>query len=297
MIVVVMRGGLGNQMFQYAAGRALSARSGTPLLLDATLLQDRFPRKDITRYALDLDIFEIMPRFTALSRIARAVPVPGLWLALDLGVMKIRDALGMRKIWREKDYADDPRAFESQNDATLWDYWQSEKYFTDIKDKIQSEFRFREPLAGEAAGIGEAVRRENSVSLHVRRGDYILPKYAKLYGGTDLAYYGRAIAHVAERVKNPRFFIFSNDAAWCRENIKSPFPMVYVPAGAAGPKASFHLQLMSLCKHNIIANSTFSWWGAWLNANAGKIVVAPKQWYRDSNMPAAGIVPAGWTKL
>jgi hypothetical protein len=295
MIVVVMRGGLGNQMFQYAAGRALAERNGVLLLLDTTLMRDRLPRKQITRYNLDLDIFGVKPSLTSLAKVANELPVPGVWLALDFALVGAYAVTGARKLLRESDYAAGREKFLAARTATLWGYWQSEKYFEDIKTEIRKEFHFVQPLTGEAARIAKDIRNKNSVSLHVRRGDYTFSKYAKIYGGTDLAYYERAMAHVAKEMKSPHFFVFSNDVAWCEENLKSPFPMTYVPSSAAGPKAAFHLELMSLCKHNIIANSTFSWWGAWLNENKGKIVVAPADWY--ANGISHDIVPEAWTKL
>lgn len=298
MIVIFLRGGLGNQMFQYALGRNLARKYGAELVFDTTFLADRFPRGGVTFYNYDLDVFGIVPRRTALSKIAGAFPVPGVWLGIDLLAIKARDMLGIRKIYKERSTAFDPEVLRAGGNALLWGFWQSEKYFKEVGDELRRAFRFVTPLAGEAVRIAEEMQRTNSVSLHVRRGDYVTAKnVVKLMGGTDIDYYRRAIAHVAGRVKGPHFFVISNDPAWCRENLGTSFPTTYLDNATAGPKASFHLELMSRCKHNVIANSTFSWWGAWLNANPKKIVVAPKKWFADPAVPGEDIVPGDWTAV
>lgn len=295
MIRVILRGGLGNQMFQYAAGLALSRRYRTPLVLDATYLNDHFPRPQFTYRTYDLDVFTLPPTFTALSKISAAAPVPGLWLGLDLSLVKARDILGMQKLVREaRSYQFDPRVGAAGGDVALWGFWQTPKYFGGIEGEVRRAFRFRDPMTGEALRISADIQKTNSVLLHVRRADYLMPKYAKVYGATDLGYYRRAVSYVAGKVANPRFFVFSDDIAWCRENIKLEFPTEYVDAASSGPKASFHLHLMSLCRHNIVTNSSFSWWGAWLNENPGKIIVAPERW-EVSDYPL-DIIPDGWIK-
>jgi hypothetical protein len=274
MITVILRGGLGNQMFEYAAGLNLALKKKTQLVLDTTYLNDRSPRRDFTHRDYDLDVFRVAPKFTTFSKISSAVPIPGVWLGLDFGWCAMKRMCG---------------------NEVLWGYYQGEKYFVEHKDAVRTAFEFREPLTGEAAAIALKIKQGNSISLHVRRGDYVLPKYQKLYGDTNTAYYDRAIAHMANAVKSPEFFIFSDDIAWCREHIKPPFPTTYADDASRGPKAAFHLELMSLAKHNIIANSSFSWWGAWLNANPQKIVVAPKQW--EVAHVGDDIVPERWVRL
>ena len=277
MVTVILRGGLGNQMFEYAAGLNLALKSNAKLVLDATYLNDRFPRPQFTFRNYDLDVFSIEPKFTALSRISQRLPIPGVWLGLDaLGY-------GMKKI------------VGGGKEQALWGFYQGEKYFAEHADAVRNAFRFRHPLTGGAAVLAQKIQQVNSVSLHVRRGDYLLPKYEKVYGGTDTAYYDRAIAHMGEKFPNAHFFIFSDDIAWCREHIKPPFPTTYVEDASRGPKAAFHLELMSRCKSHIITNSSFSWWGAWLDANPEKIVIAPKRWlagqYDDD------ITPLSWVRM
>ena len=298
-ITIFLRGGVGNQMFQHAAGFALAKKNNAELFLDTTFLNDRFPRSEFTYRTFDLDIFSLSaPRLTVLSKISSVIPIPGFWLGLDVFFMETKKIFGIAGIAREKkNCVFDPEIARTKGSATLFGFWQSEKYFTEVADDVRNEFRFKEPLRGEAAALAEQIKSSNSVSLHVRRGDYIkFESMKKITGDTDLPYYHKAISYIAERVSAPHFFVFSDDLAWCRENLKIPFPATYCDEKTAGPKSAFHLELMSLCKYNVIANSTFSWWGAWLNRNPGKIVVAPARWRVDSS-EEEDIIPAGWVKL
>ena len=213
-------------------------------------------------------------------------------------LMGMRDVFGFQKMTIEDERRGDvfdPGAANAGPKTLLYGRWGSERYFADGMGEVRAAFRFKHPLAGEAATLAEKIRSCDSVSLHVRRGDYLLPKYAKEYGATDLSYYDRALNRVAERVPNPTVFVFSDDIAWCRDNIKPSFKTVYVDDASRGPKAAFHLELMSLCRNNIITNSSFSWWGAWLNRNQGKIVVAPRRWY--ANVERDDVVPESWMRV
>jgi len=299
MATVILRGGLGNQMLQYAAGLDAAKKNNTQLFLDTTFLNDRFPRKQFTYRKFDLDIFILTPRFTSLSKISNVTPIPGMWLWLDFAYIKVREIFGLTKIIKEKEsLIFDQKTAPQNKSIVLWGYWQSEKYFTDVADDVRRAFRFKNELFGEAAELAEKIKSSNSVSLHVRRGDYLTFKNNKeLFGETNISYYEKAIVYIAERVETPRFFVFSDDIAWCKENIKIQFPVIYVSDLSAGPKNAFHLELMSLCKHNIIANSSFSWWGAWLNSNPNKIVVTPEKWYAGQDSKTADITPRNWIKI
>jgi hypothetical protein len=298
MIIVSLRGGLGNQMFQYAAGLAAARKNDVPLVLDTAYLNDRFPRKQFTFRTYDLDIFELSPKFTALSNLSVKAPIPGVWLGLDLALANIKEFLGLQKfVKEEKEFSFDPKVFSAGKNIFLWGFWQTPKYFEGIEDEIREAFRFRYPLEGEAATIAEDIKKHNSIALHVRRADYVMPKYQEMYGETNLSYYDKAVRFMTDHVKDPKFYVFSDDVAWCKENIKLAYPMEYIERSSEGPKANYHVQLMSLCKHNIVANSTFSWWAAWLNQNPGKIVVAPKEWSRSVPSGECDIIPSSWQAL
>ena len=299
MVTVFLRGGLGNQMFQYATGLSLAKKQETEVVFDTVFLNDRFPRKDFAYRTYDLDIFTLDQHFTSLSKISAKFPIPGVWLGLDLSLSKVWDILGTQKILREKDdYLFDVSILEAGPDVLLWGRWQNEKYFKDIESDVRAAFRFRNPLNAEAVAIAKEIEATNSVSLHIRRGDYAAFKTTqKLWGGTDLDYYHRAAKHIAAQIEHPQFYIFSDDIAWSRENLKLEYPMTFVPASAAGAKGECHLELMSLCKYHIITNSTFSWWGAWLDPRPDKTVIAPKQWQASPKVMSTELVPADWILL
>ena len=299
MIKVILRGGLGNQMFQYALGTVLAEKNNTPLVIDVTLLNDRLPRKEVTFRTFDLDIFGIQPQLSFLSKLSQNIPIPGLWVVLDIISDSILTILGVRKkIGEAKEYEYDEQVFEPRKNIALWGFWQSEKYFSMYREKILNIFQFKQPLEGGAKKIGEAIAASNSVSIHVRRGDYITNKSVlSTLGIVGIPYYERAVNYIAEHVKDPHFFIFSNDIDWCKENIKFSYPTTYLGNDTAGPKASFHLHLMSLCKNNIITNSTFSWWSAWLNRNPEKIVIAPREWRVAGSRGKDDIIPEMWVTL
>ncbi len=297
MVTVFLRGGLGNQMFQYACGLNLARRNGTELVLDTVHVNDRFPRPHFTYRTFDLDeVFALTPRFTALSRAAQAVPLPGVWLGMDLFMMNVRERFaGAHIVYEDERKGFDPAIFSARGNIILYGRWESEKYFADAADSVRAAFRFRRPLEGAAAEAAKAIRATNSVSLHVRRGDFAANKIE--LAAADGSYYEKAIAHIASRVRNPHFFIFSDDIAWCRGNIPLQYPATYLDAASAGPHNGSHLHLMSLCKHHIIANSTFSWWGAWLGVGSEKMVIAPKRWPQFSPAAEKDIIPAHWVAL
>jgi hypothetical protein len=303
MVTVLLRGGLGNQMFQYALGVTLAQANRTALKLNAVYLQDRLPRRKYTYRNFDLDIFTMGedPGLTTLSQVAQRVPVPGLWLGIDVMRMGTRLLVGAERVIREKSYAFDSGVLEERGDLFLLGYWQSEKYFADAEEELRKAFGFKHSLEGLAKEIGQQIRSSNSTSLHIRRGDYAKLKHVEhVMGQTNLSYYEKAASYMSEHSKSagiepPTLFVFSDDIEWCKGKLTLPCSTIYLDQTSAGPKASHHLQLMSLCRNNIIANSTFSWWGAWLNADPGKIVIAPERWF--ANKANEDIIPQDWIRM
>lgn len=172
---------------------------------------------------------------------------------------------------------------------------QSEKYFINIKENIKKLYRFPEIMDEKNKNIANKIKYSNSISLHIRRGDYLKEK--GLGNLAPLFYYKAAIKYILKEVKNPVFFIFSNDIKWCKENLKLDYPIYYINWNK-GTKSFRDMQLMSLCKHNIIPNSTFSWWGAWLNDNPNKIVIAPERWFNlEVQQIDRDIIPKEWIKI
>lgn len=292
MIISQVIGGLGNQMFQYAAGRALSLQRNQSLRLDTS---------DFIWYGLHQG-FELQRVFVCPVKVATQAEVRSILTWQSLSRIKRIVVRPRMKAIRRKTFVVEPHFHywagikEVSGDAYLSGYWQSEKYFLDVAPVIKADFTFKSPLVGCNANIAARIAKVNSVSLHVRRGDYVSnPKTNVNHGVCSLDYYRSAIRHVAERVEYPEFFIFSDDIGWVKDNLKMDFPCQYVDHNH-GEKSYNDMHLMSLCRHQIIANSSFSWWGAWLNSNPDKIVIAPKKWFANHSN-TQDLVPKGWVGL
>jgi len=176
-------------------------------------------------------------------------------------------------------------------------YWQSDKYFWGYEEVIRSDFSFSRELSESNLAVLSSIESCNSVSLHVRRGDYISnPKASAYHGICGLDYYARAIEYVCSRESDPIFYVFSDDLIWCRENLEFEGQVIFVE-GNVGGQSFVDMQLMSNCKHNILANSSFSWWAAWLNKNGGKCVVAPDIWNASRGSVSDDLMPFSWVRL
>lgn len=292
MIITQVIGGLGNQMFQYAAGRALSLRNHSSLVLDISGFES---------YELHQG-FELQRVFSHPFEMASTADVRK--------VLGWQSSASIRRIISRKPFAVFirkrfvvephfhywPEINNLAKDCYLSGYWQSEKYFSDAASQIRADFTFRMPLENQNAELAQQISQVNAVSLHVRRGDYANnPKTTATHGLCSLEYYSAAIRHVSERVQRPQFFIFSDDIDWVKNNLPLDFPCVYVKHNH-GAGSYNDMRLMSLCRHHIIANSSFSWWGAWLNPSADKIVIAPRKWFANQT-DITDLFPAGWVTL
>lgn len=293
MIIVCLIGGLGNQMFQYATARAVAYRTNMPLKLDVTA----FANYKLRPYRLGcFNIIEDFATETEVRRFRR--PRRRQIIAFTTYEIK-KHLLPWRgpKFVEEQGLSFDPGILRIDESAYLIGYWQSEKYFADVAELIRQEFT----LKSEPDKLNEQVLDEievaNSVSLHIRRGDYISnPVTNKVHGVLGLDYYSRAVNYVASRTAQPHFFIFSDDIAWAKENLRLSFPLSFIEHNGKGREYE-DLRLMSRCKHHIIANSSFSWWGAWLNANPEKIVVSPEKWFNDPSLESKDLIPEYWVKM
>ena len=281
-IVVALEGGLGNQMFQYAAGRAMSLRSGRPLVLDLRQLLGHGQR------AYGLGDFQLGE---GLKLLAEGPPVRSGRLQ-----RLIRRITSGEQTFREASFTYDERIRSVEAPVRLEGYFQSERYFAEAADALRSELRPRPELAAEIEAIGERLLPSGPcVSLHVRRGDYTNPTTMAVHGLVMPDYYERALRAVTERVGQVTICVFTDEPAWVRANLRLPAETRFLSEHTR--TALQDLVLMSRCSHHITANSSFSWWGAWLNPRADKVVVTPEQWFQ----PAAGLDtrdlrPAGWLK-
>lgn len=291
-LVVKIHGGLGNQFFQYALGRSLALRHGQPVVFDLswyTRTTDQIKRK------YELDNFQTVIKTAdqtevrALEKFKRA--------AGPVGFLKTILTANPKKYVQDFSYRYNPAILKTQPPAYLDGYWQSEKYFADIADAIRRELSLKEPPSGQNAEMLKRIQSTPSISLHVRRGDYVASKATNAFHGTTgLDYYRAAIEKVKSAAPNGTIYVFSDDQAWVKENLKFDLPTVFIDFNS-GDRAHEDMRLMSACAHNVVANSTFSWWGAWLNPNPNKMVVAPKRWFADPRMDATDLIPSSWTQV
>jgi hypothetical protein len=176
-------------------------------------------------------------------------------------------------------------------------YWQSEKYFKENAAIIRSELKLRQPLAECRRALEQEILSSNAVSLHVRRGDYVeRPEIQAIHGNCEIEWYEKALNLLKERVENLKLFIFTDDIEWVRSNMTFDVGTVYVPKYDDGNDHE-DLILMSKCKHHIIANSSFSWWGAWLNGSTSKLVIAPDRWFKSAEKCTIDLIPESWIRL
>ena len=286
-IIVRLRGGLGNQFFQYAVGRSLSDLHNGELLLDDSLLGRTSSGISPRHYGLEM--YRIQAR--RLRNEER--------LNLQFRVLRpfrYLYALGLLKssfiYYQEPHFEFDPNVFQLKGNVILSGFWQSHRYFTNIEDKVRQELKPIHTPPTEVSRLMNQIAKTNSVSLHIRRGDYVsCQKALDLFYICDATYYRRAVNMIAERVINPTFFIFSDDPDPISKSLQIGFPTVIV----SRPQLSAHddLRLMSHCNHHIIANSTFSWWGAWKNPDPNRIVVAPSRWFLIPTN-TQDLIPNGW---
>lgn len=287
MIISKLIGGLGNQMFQYAAGRALAIANNCDLKLDISGYKSY---KLHNGYELDL--------FNIQASIAKNEEVFGLLKVRSRLFRLVGKRLGLKNksLMIEKSFAFDPEFFYIKESVYIDGYWQSYKYFESIRQYLKIELTPKIPLSGLNLSIAESIGQVNAVSLHIRRGDYVNNLAAnKVHGFLGIEYYKKAISYFVEKIPYPYFFVFSDDISWAKENLGLSSGVTFIEHNQ-GENSFEDMRLMSLCKHNIIANSSFSWWGAWLNDNPNKTVIAPNQWFA-SMLVSTDLLPASWLRL
>lgn len=280
-------------MFQYAAGRAVALARGVPLVLSTSVLTS--PRRDETPRRYELDALSIESdlctpteerEISAALRLHRLIPWISRW-----------------KVCEEREPGFQRGVLEAPDHTILRGYWQSEKYFLQCAELISREFQLREPPRQHVEQWRAHMRSVDSVSVHVRRGDYVSSRAAACFHGSlSLDYYARAIDNMCALVSSPSFFIFTDDVQWCKDQLRNERYETHHVSGEASTTACEDLALMRSCKHHIIANSSFSWWGAWLarkDRSGPHHVIAPRRWFAHG-LDAAAIAdrfPSHWRVL
>lgn len=285
MIIVKLQGGLGNQLFQFAIGKHLSIKNNDILIFDNSFLNIT----DATNYTLrnyELGIFPIASvvqnkqKYFGKTRWSR-----------------FRPRLDRIKYVGERSFKFMPEILDLTGNLYLEGFWQTEKYFLSIADTIKKDLTFLPSLNVVNAKIAQQINLCNAVSIHVRRTDYVGKDLGATYHNLcSLTYYSDAIELIVKTVPDAVFFLFSDDIDWVKQNLLIPFPHYFIDHNSAN-ESYVDMQLMSMCKHHIIANSSFSWWGAWLNNYPNKIVIAPKKWFNNPEIDTLDIVPESWLRF
>jgi hypothetical protein len=289
MIIVQLKGGLGNQLFQYAAALNLGKHHNVPVKVDISLLT--IPDALIgTKRAFDLLSIQ---HSIEVANEAEINAVKGNKLMQQL--QKFLPSY-KRNIYKEVSFNYDHYFLESINNIYLKGYRQSEKYFESITNEIKKTFVIKEELIKEVSNLASQIQSENSVSIHIRRGDYTNAEMLEYHGIQDVDYYNQAISFIKEKISNPKFYIFSDNINWVQENLYLNEEAQLITINES-PTSITDFHLMSCCKHNIIANSTFSWWAAYLNPNPNKIIIAPKRWFNKANYDTKDLIPSSWIQL
>lgn len=295
MIISWVSGGLGNQMFQYALGKVLAKKNSDQLYLDLTSYNPFISSTDTPR-SFELDIFKLSYLEASRSEIVRLSDSNPLINFVN-SMFKIKVPTYPNGYIAETSHAYQSNILQMKGNIYLKGFWQTEKYFKDDESLIRKEFQFKHAAKGKNKVILEGIRNSNSVSVHIRRGDYVKVKATNNFHGTcNVNYYAKAIKYIYKNVSQPTFYIFSDDPAWCKKNLRFQSKAIFVDHNT-GDSSWEDMRLMSNCKHNIIANSSFSWWAAWLNANPDKIIISPKSWFRDKTVDTRDVVPSTWIKL
>jgi len=290
MIVVKLIGGLGNQMFQYATGRTVADSHNAQLKLDIS----GFERYKLRRYELgDFNIRAEIAGPDDITFFGISLQRHSIWQRLKRRAVPVSP----KPVFRERTFAYNEELSGIKPPVYLEGYWQSERYFLLNSKAIREDFTLRCDLDRANSEMLAHVESVNAVSLHVRRGDYVdNPHTKEFHGICSLDYYQAAIEYVAERVEKPHFVVFSDDQEWAGRNIAFDYPATFVTLNSKD-RGVFDMVLMHRCRHHIIANSSFSWWGAWLNPSAGKLVVAPKRWFNSVSNDTRDLIPPSWTVL
>lgn len=274
MLIVKLQGGLGNQLFQYAFGRRLAARRGEELSLNIASLTNNPLGRAYALANFNIKAAVINQADSLIAKLAGLIT---------------------KKIFRQFNIGYKPRLLESKV-VVFEGFFQSYKYLEPIRAELLEELSLAEDFDVKYRGLISEMATTVSVAVHIRRGDYVNDaKTKRIHFICDLDYYKQALALIKTKIKAPIFYIFSDDIAWVKKNFLVNEKIVFV----SGPETKDYeeLILMSRCHHNIIANSSFSFWSAWLNQNQDKIVIAPKKWNNRYNKLFKDLLPPKWLRV
>lgn len=293
MIIANLKGGLGNQLFQYACSKNIALKLNQEL----KFFRDK-PFFSSSRKIMIGDIFNLKIKYISFINLSIILRFPAISLLRNLLASNKLSFLRPSSYIAEPSFTFWPGLFNLNNqNFYLHGYWQSYKYFEGNLNTIRQDLSFNDKFLYENSDnfYFKKILKVNSVSIHLRRGDFLTnPRAKKFHGVCSMAYYKKSINFIMQKVKNPHFFIFSDDIEWARSNfnfIECPFTFIEKNSDVVD------FWLMSLCKHNVLANSTFSWWAGWLNKNNSKFVIAPKKWFLNSTISTRDLIPKNWYRF
>lgn len=297
MVIVKIMGGLGNQLFQYAAAKRLALKHNVELKLDPNFENDKLRNYKLQYFNIEEqiatkdEILDLTVSFKKHNKIKNKIQRK----------LQLLKPYYKRRYYKHKTWINDLGVLKATKNVYLDGYWAREKFFTEIKNELVGLFEIKEEfVTTDFLTLKKEIEKVNSVSLHIRRGDYAKNlKTLNFFGLMSIEYYQKSIDYINKKHNNNVFYVFSDDIEYVKQNFDFNAKVIYVENKDL---QDYHeLKLMSFCKHNIIANSTFSWWAAWLNENFEKTVIAPNKWYNDKKAQAYyekySIVPKTWIKL
>ncbi|MCU7521148.1 MAG: alpha-1,2-fucosyltransferase [Ignavibacteria bacterium] len=299
MIICRLKGGLGNQLFQYAIARRLSKKCNCDFKLDISAFQnDNFGRD------------YMLGKFNVIQNIVTSEELRtiNLWFSNSCKGKLLRCGSKVLPYYRRyivnetRPYFYDQNILKIRNNSCLNGYWQNENYFKEIRDILLKEFVVVSKLRGKNKDLADDINKTNSVGIHIRRhkgiqsNSVLYKKVVSQYGLVSNEYYNRAVDIIANKQSNIEVFVFSDDIEWAKANLNFTYPITFVDNNdEANGYEDF--RLLSLCKHQIIANSTFSWWAAWLNNYHDKVIISPNKWVQSLLNIPNGIYPDNWLLL
>lgn len=293
MILIKLQGGLGNQMFQYAFASVLARKNNTKIVIEDSVYKLTEKKEGYTPRNFELSIFDNEYVFAKRSDTS-------LFSTFSI-IQKVKKKINLNypKIFNEPTFEYSLKANSLKSPVFAIGYFQSFKYFIGFESYIRDLFVFPiNRLSSKNTDLISILKNKNTIAIHIRRGDYINDIITnQVHGSCSFKYYEEAIAIIKSKIENPTLVFFSDDSVWVKENFGNlVFDKIFIDHNRK-IDSWMDMFLMSICSHNIIANSSFSWWGAWLNENPEKIVIAPKKWFQSKEIDIKSIIPEEWIIL
>lgn len=298
MIAVRLTGGLGNQLFQYATARALALRHDTELILDSTWIDGDGSAAvgSVRRY--ELGCFGLAAPLRPITDVAQLASPRKITRRLQ----RVRPDRGpvVEELAEPPFGGWFPDVLDAADNTYLTGYWHSSRYFDDAEPFLRTELTFKNGWDAANTAVAALIGSSEvpTVSAHVRRGDYVTdPGANRRLGTLEPDYYHRAVEKIEAEIGAVHLFVFSDEPEWCRRHLDTLGSETTIVDVNGPSKAADDLRLVALCEHHVVANSTFSWWGAWLNPSPEKIVIAPEPWLLDTRWPGDLRLPSNWVRL